>query len=84
MSRLALEVAALAPGGGQLLLAPGLGCVGRRALLFGAGQGDLDVRKQLPGSGGDGLRHGRLVPQPRPALLGTRACLAFRAGGPVQ
>ncbi len=40
--------------------------------------------EQLPGTGGDRLGDGRPLPQPGPPLFGTRACLAFGAGGPVQ
>ncbi len=42
------------------------------------------MREQLPGPGGDRLGDGGLVAEPGPALFGTRACLAFGAGGPVQ
>lgn len=42
------------------------------------------MREQLPGAGGDRLGDRGLVAEPGPALFGTRACLPFGAGGPVQ
>lgn len=81
---LGLEVAPRAPGGGQLLLAKDLGGLRGGPLLLRTAQRHLDMGEQLPRTGGDGLRDGRLVPQPRPSLLGTRACLALRTRGPVQ
>lgn len=42
------------------------------------------MRQELPGAGGDGLGDRRLVPQPGPPLLRTRACLTFRPRGPVE
>ncbi|GAA4952123.1 hypothetical protein GCM10023238_18110 [Streptomyces heliomycini] len=61
-----------------------MAALGGGALPVGAGEGDLDVGEELPGAGGHGPGDGGLVAQPGPALFGTRACLAFRAGGAVQ
>jgi hypothetical protein len=81
---LGLEVAALVAGDDEVLLPPRLGALRGRTLLVRPGERDLDVREQLPRAGADGPGDGGLVPQPCPALLGTRACLAFGARGPVQ